>query len=264
MTGKQNMDRSYLTNEKVVEASRDFVCVRLATYEDEAEGEFLESVFRGRSGELENSVFALLAPDGKTKLTRAGRSPHMVFRARSEEESVEQMVEKMREIAKRYPGKGWKAQLEIPYLADLRRGLNVASCDLQLLVVVAAKSESEKRKLEKALLPLAWDDEFQGQFAYANVSKLAELKAISGAAKKSSVIVVEPDAYGMTGKAIAQLDGKDVEALGAAMAKALEEYAPAAKDSRSHIRKGHKQGVHWETEIPVTDPHAPSEHRRGR
>ena len=49
------MDRSYLSDREIVQAAREFVCVRLATYEDKAEGKFLESIFRGRSGELELS-----------------------------------------------------------------------------------------------------------------------------------------------------------------------------------------------------------------
>lgn len=53
--------------------------MRLATYENKEEGAFLESVFTGRSGKLENTVFALLEPDGKTRLSRAGRGPHRIL-----------------------------------------------------------------------------------------------------------------------------------------------------------------------------------------
>ena len=64
----------------MVTASRAFVCVRPATYESATEGKLLLSLFRGRLGNLENSVFALLGPDGKERLTKTGRSPGMVFK----------------------------------------------------------------------------------------------------------------------------------------------------------------------------------------
>ena len=67
----------------MVTASRAFVCVRPATYESAAEGKLLLSLFRGRLGNLENSVFALLGPDGKERLTQTGRSPFMVFKTSS-------------------------------------------------------------------------------------------------------------------------------------------------------------------------------------
>ena len=68
------MDRSFLSQPEVIAASRHFVCVRLTTYEDKEEGEFLKSFHVTRSGELENTVAALLAPDGKRQLARASRS----------------------------------------------------------------------------------------------------------------------------------------------------------------------------------------------
>ena len=63
----------------MIAASRRFVCARLATYEDEAEGKFLKSLVRTRSGELENSVFAILGPDEKEQLVRPGRSMRSAY-----------------------------------------------------------------------------------------------------------------------------------------------------------------------------------------
>ena len=67
------MDRSLWSDPLVIDASRKFVCVRLATYEDAVEGKLLEGIYRGRSGQLENTVFVMLAPDGKTRLSASGR-----------------------------------------------------------------------------------------------------------------------------------------------------------------------------------------------
>ena len=76
----------------MVTASRAFVCVRPATYESATEGKLLLSLFRGRIGNLENSVFALLGPDGKERLTKTGRSPGMLFK------TAAQMAERLTEL----------------------------------------------------------------------------------------------------------------------------------------------------------------------
>ncbi|MEK6235691.1 MAG: hypothetical protein N2C14_13360, partial [Planctomycetales bacterium] len=74
------MDRSLLSDEQVVQASRDFVCIRAATYEDKAEAEFLKATFVGRpGGELRNFGYCVLSPDGKRQLRRSNRGPNFVY-----------------------------------------------------------------------------------------------------------------------------------------------------------------------------------------
>ena len=63
----------------VVKASREWICIRLLTYESEAEYEFMEELLGVQKGTLPNTVFCMLAPDGKTRLSRPSRSPS-VFR----------------------------------------------------------------------------------------------------------------------------------------------------------------------------------------
>src|SRR4051812_12431801 len=93
------MDRSYLSQPEVIAASRAFVCVRLATYEDEEEGKFLKAFQVTRSGELENTVFTILAPDGKKQLARASRSARGTFG------DADRMAATMKRITGEIPGK---------------------------------------------------------------------------------------------------------------------------------------------------------------
>ena len=74
------MDRSFLSQPEVIDASRQFVCVRLTTYEDEFEAKFLKSLVRTGSGQVENSSFAILDVDGKTRLVGGGRGMDQVYR----------------------------------------------------------------------------------------------------------------------------------------------------------------------------------------
>src|SRR5947209_110531 len=93
------MDRSFLSRSEVIAASRAFVCVRLMTYENQEEADFLKSFLVTRSGELENTVFAILAPDGQQRLVRGSRTAKQTFR------DAEQMAETMNRLARTYPAK---------------------------------------------------------------------------------------------------------------------------------------------------------------
>src|SRR4029079_13149972 len=94
--GKQEMDRSFLSRPAVIAASREFVCVRLATYEDPVEAKFVQRLVRTGSGELENTAFCLFAPDGKSRLSRAGRGINHIY------SDPAQMAVEMKAVAEKY------------------------------------------------------------------------------------------------------------------------------------------------------------------
>ena len=239
----------------MIAAAQKFVCVRLATYENKEEAQFLESIFTGRSGELENTTFVILAPDGKARLTRAGRGPMFAFRGAAD------MAEGMERIAKRYPGKRGADSRDagLPVLADVRLAVNVAACDRVPLVITYGPTKAQRKELEKRLAPLAWSNAFVGRFAHVFATDADELKAIEDAKEKAGYLVVEPDPFGLEAKVLVQIDaGADEEAIEKALTEALQRHRPGSeKDTRRHRQQGRRAGVHWETEIPVTDPGRP-------
>jgi hypothetical protein len=250
------MDRSYLSDPAVVTASREFVCIRLATYESASEAKVLASVFQSRSGLLENTVFALLAPDGKTLLARSGRSPREAVGG-TPDEAVKALAAKLKELSGKYPGSA-PVGAALPTLADLRRGLNVAACEIQPLVGIVAGGDESRKKIEQALLPLIWSGEFAGRFAVARAKDLAEAaEYVDGALKGDGVFVVQPDAFGLKGRLLAFVPGSDRDAMAAALKQGLQQFVAESKDSRRHIDEGMRRGIRWKTEIPVTDPMAP-------
>ena len=245
------MDRSFLSDQGIVGKSRDFVCIRLATYESAAEAKILSSLLQTRSGLLENTVFAILTPDGTTKLAPAGRSPREAFG------TAEEGARKMADLSAKYPGTA-PVGSDLPWLVDLRRGMNVAACELQPLVGVVSRSDESRARIEQALLPLAWSKEFAGRFAYARAKTPAEAaEYIEGKIESDGLFVVQPDAFGVKGRLLAFVPGSDREAMAKGLAKGLAGFAPEAKDSRRHIDEGVRKGLNWKTEIPVTDPMSP-------
>ncbi len=220
---------------------------------------FLTDVFRGRSGQLENTVFTILAPDGKTRLARPSRSPGMTFGW--DDTGVQRMVTSMARIAKRYRPKA--SVRALPRLKNVRLGLNVAACDSVALVVIRAPSAAVRKRWEGMLQALAYEDALRGLFVYAPCGTLKELAhaKIQGASTKNSaaLLIVQPDSYGQNGKVLAQSkDGIDKKTLRVLLKKGLAAHLAVSKgDHRTHVRNGRRNKVYWETETPVTDSHRP-------
>ena len=249
------MDRSFLSQPAVIAASRRFICVRLATYESAEEAEFLKSVFLGRSGELENTTFALLAPDGRTTLSRAGRSPDFAFRGTRELTPAAEMAQSMDAIAKRYEKSALKDPAEMPVAEDVRLGLDIASCDGQPLVILCGDDAAARKKLAERVGAASWTEPLLGRAAYAVATKADDLKAVEGAPKGAGLLVVQPDTYGLTGKVLASApQGADAARIAQTLTDGFAAHRAPAKDPRAHIAEGRRLGIDWKTEIPDTDP----------
>jgi hypothetical protein len=247
------MDRSFLSQTEVIQASRKFVCIRLATYEDKAEAEVLKTMLRTPSGQLENTVFALLTPDASRYLARPGRSPDWAFASAAE------MAQGMRQIAAQYGDKaGPVVGSTLPALANMRLALDVAACDSQPVVVVVGSDAETARRLEERLTPLAWTDGIMGRAAFVGVSSAAELKGVSGVTVKRGYLVLAPDKFGLHGTVLAQIDGSaDESHLRAALVAGLDRFQPPAKDHFRHMRDGFQKDIYWDTAVSATDPHTP-------
>lgn len=233
----------------MAEAAQDFVCIRLATYEDAEEAEFLKEIFVGRSGELENTVFCLLAPDGRQQLSRPGRGPHFTFG------SPGSMAREMKQIANRYETQDGDGIPKLPQMKNFRLGLNVAECDALPLVVCVATGDHNMQSLHDSLAPLAFQDQLAGRFGYASVKDLSEMESIDGKKTEYGFLIVEPGEFGTKGIVRQTISG-DVSSddLAGQLIAFANEFRRRDKDHHDHVRTGKENGVDWETEIPVTDP----------
>ena len=244
------MDRSFLTNADVIKASRDFVCIRLATYEDDAEAEYLKTIYLGRNGDLENTVFCLLSPDGDENLCRAGRGPQFAFR------NPRDMASEMNKIAKQYQAKP-RADGEtiLPEMKDIRLGINVSSCDGIPSIICYSKDEQQLAKMKSRLAPLAVGAELGGKFVYSSTTDADDLKQVAGFEKASAgILIVAPDSYGLEGevKRFIAAD-QSTEAIAKVLTEFASDTSKTTKNHGSHVRKGIGSGKDWKTAIPVTD-----------
>jgi len=84
--------------------------------------------------------------------------------------------------------------------------------------------------------------------------KKEDLKPLAGANDSSAIMVVEPGAFGVSGKVVAQLDANVTEAsIQELLVKAIKDFEPHVKNHRSHIQLGSQLGLEWESAIPETD-----------
>jgi len=248
------MDGSYLFQPEVIAASRQFVCARLISYEDKDEAVFLKWLTRTRSGQVENSSFGILSPDAKGKLVFAMRGIEGTYA------DSRAMADGMKKIAAQYKSAGEPETL--PLAADIRIGLDVASADGQPFVALVATDSAERKELESGVAKLAWSKSYIGHFVYASTSDPKDLAPIEGVNPASTVIVVQPDRFGLKGKVLAQ--ARTIKDVPATFDAALKSYVRDPKSTPSHVRDGRQQGVFWETKTPVTDPMEAAARERSR
>lgn len=243
------MDRSFLFDEEVIKASRDYVCIRLASYEDAGEAEFLKTIYVGRTGELENTVFVLLSPDTKTDLCRAGRGPHFAFR------SPAVLAAAMKEIAKEYPAKELNRAPALPQLKNFRLGLNVSSCDGLPLVICVGETAEDVKKLNAKLSPLAFEEALAGKFGFASALTSEKLGVVAAYESQTGFLLIQPGEYGVDGKLVKAFAADVTQTeLRSSLLSYVDSVGKINKHHNQHVRKGRRTGQNWVTEIPVTDP----------
>jgi len=253
------MDRSFLSQPSVIAASRSFVCIRLATYENELEAAFLKSFRVTRSGEVENTVFSIMSPDGKQSLVRASRSARQTF------SDAAAMADSMRRIAKNYESRAEGKPTMLPVVANVRLAIDVAACDNQPLVAIFAKDDAKRRVLESRIAALAWSEKFIGRFVYVSEDNEKDLAAIASEKKDEGIFVVKADTFGLNGTLLARADVASTDAeFEKCLTAGLSRFSKASKQHHSHVRTGHEKGIFWETVMPVTDPMENQARARGK
>ena len=242
------MDRSFLSDEEVIEASRDFVCIRTATYEDKREATFLMYTLFGGADDLRNFGFCILAPDGKRKLKDSNRGPNFVY------ETAIEMGEDLRRIARQFPELTTEneAHLSLPQMKSARLGLNVASCDGLPCIVVLGTNQDGIDQLIHNLNEVIWDEELMGKFIFASTENRADLNVVPGASSKTGILVIAPNEYGTKGQLIEAI-GADVthDDLKRVLFDAAANFTRKSKNHGSHVRYGRRNGETWQTEVPV-------------
>lgn len=241
------MDRSFLSQPPVVAAARKFVCIRLTSYEDESEKAFVSKLV---NGDPANTAFAILAPDG-TRAVRGrgpGRGPRDLYTDPAD------MAKGMDVIAAKYPPlvepAGGPA---LPVTLNAKVGLAVAASELQPLVVIVASDAKVRAEREAVVAELAWGEEFHGRLTFATAVSVKGIPKLTGQTVSDGVLFIEPDEFGAGGKVVKEVSGDQLAAqLADAMRETLKSHVRTEKTRRQLAEKGLKEGIFYETGIPVS------------
>jgi len=227
-----------------VQASREWICVRPATYESAAEAKILSRWFSGRDGDLENTTFALLDPSGERALARAGRGPEMVYAGSKD------FAAALRQLAGDFEAKEGTAKL--PMVADLRLGLNVAASDGLPLVVIVAAAKAKREALMQQLEQARSEGRFTGQAHFVVLETAQLIHKMEGYKAEASLHVLQPDTFGRSAEIVAAFAAAEKK-LATKLAITLKAARIDKAGHRDHVRQGKRAGVSWKSAIPVSD-----------
>lgn len=218
------------------------MCVRIDSYESAEHQKYVRTFLDGR---FENSAFCLLAPNGQDWLTRAGRGPEMVLGHRSS-------VIQMKTIAAKYPDRKDGSQALMQDFHSVRQALNVASADQRVLVLVNG-SQDAIESLRTSLQSVANDKRIVGRFHFDFDAGDDWHKQVKGLKADSGIILIRPGEFGLDGSVMRQLPlNTSNSELVTAMLTANSEFAKTTKKKvySSHVAKGTKLGVYFESAVP--------------
>ncbi len=250
------------STKEFVAASRDFVCVRLETYESKEHQDLIRKFLNGR---MENTAFCILDPNGEEQLTRASRSPESILGAEGRgpgavKGSNEDVIAEMKELVSDYRLRGDASAMVLQDFHSYRQALNVASGDQRLLIFVAARPQDQE-SAQKTLKPVFANEEVIGLFHLDFGDPEEDTKWASSLTKlrnKSGIIVIQSDAFGQKGEVLAQLPitAKAAE-IKTALLLANEKFAASEKrkDYSDHVAEGRREDIFFETVMPFGEDH---------
>lgn len=240
------MDRSFLVRPEVISAAKKFVCIRLTSYEDESEKLFVSTLVKG---EVANTAFAILAPDG-TPAVRGrgpGRGPSDLYKDSAD------MAKGMDAIAQKYPLKKVDGVPALPVALNATVGMAIAAGDNQPLILVLSSDAKRQAEMEAKVTAFAWNKDFEGRFVYATASSMKDLPKVQGHTITDGVLLIEPDIFGVGGKVVKEISGDQLsKQLRDAMQETVKNHVVIEKARRELAQRGLKEGIFYETGIPVS------------
>lgn len=261
-------------NKDFIATTRDFVCVRIETYEGSESEKLVRNVLNGRYA---NTSFCIFDPTGERRLSNSGRSPSsLTRRGRGGDAAV---IAAMQRIANRANPKKDAGPALLPDANTFRQALNVASADQRLLLVVTTEDEKQREVLATNLRKVLAAEDLVGKFHVDQIedqadsegeSKWREALGVKG--KPQDLLIVRPGEFGLKGEVMQGLDAKaSVTTIKKAVVDCNETFAASEKRKShgKHVSKGLRNNVQFENEIPHGEDRdgngkRDKEERRGR
>ena len=208
------------------------------------------------SGRFANTAFCVFDPEGKQKLSRAGRSPQRSLASGENSElNNDAVVRQMARIASKYEAKGESDETLLQSFHSFRQALNVASSDQRLLVLVNAENTEA---VTNELKPVFAGEEVVGKFHLHFTNKERDKNwsnVIKGDKNQPGIVIIRAGKFGLDGVVMKQLSAStNADELKAALLEANEKFADVEdrKNYSSHVAQGQRERIYFENEIPRT------------
>ncbi len=261
-----------LSQKDFIEASKEFVCIRLETYESKETQDRIRDLLQGS---MQNTAFVVYAPDGKTKLTRSQRSPQFVLGGRGSKD-IAPVIDQMGEIADEYKVKGSANSAVLQDFDSFKQSLNVASADQRLLVFTVSP-QNKMTRVRKSLQAVFNDPSVSGKFHFdiAGKGDVKWAEILKNVDAKTGIFIIKSDEFGQEGVVVKSLPlDTAASRLRAELLAANKQFAKLEKrkDYGKHVNQGRREGVKFENAIQhgedrngdgKVDEHKPSQGRRG-
>ena len=174
------------------------------------------------------------------------------------------------EIADDYRAKGKSEAAAVPDFPNFRLGLNVASADQRVIILISG-TEKEIKEARKSISAVSNDPEIIGRFHYDfETDPKTWTGILTGSKSKSGIKIIVPDTYGQKGRIIKSLPLETkAEKLKAALLKANETFVKTTekKNYQNHVQEGRRKGVKWTMPMEFgedRDGDGKIDHRAGR
>ena len=207
-------------------------------------------------GRFENTAFCILSPDGKKRLSGAGRSPRQGFGAgRSGEDGQNKaVIESMEKIAAKYPVKGSDSQAVVQDFHSFKQALNIASGDQRLLVFVVA-SKNDRERLKTSMQQVANHPDVIGRYHYdfADTIDAKWSEVITGDRNKTGIFIIQAGKFGQDGQVVAELPlNTQPEKIRSSLKQENQKFAKneTRKVYSDHVVEGRREGVKYVDNMP--------------
>lgn len=210
------------------------------------------------NGVYANTAFCIFDPQGKRRLSRAGRSPTSVM-GRGASDTNEGIIREMKRIASRYKPKASEKETVLQDFLSFRQALNVAAADQRLLVFVNADKDAVE-EISPTLTKLFADEEIIGRFHLdfagdedEKWSQSIEVTKSKGAKSKPAINVIRSGKFGLDGQLMEQLSlDSSFDELKKKLLASNKKFGSTEerKDYANHVMEGKRKGIKYESEIP--------------
>lgn len=204
------------------------------------------------NGRFTNTSFCVFDPQGRQRLSKAGRSPSDLVPGHGGEADDDAIIQAMNRIAARYRPKQADEQAVLQDFDSFRQALNVASADQRLLVFVTSADEALAANLQRVLFDETQIGKFHLDFGDAKTDQ-EWAENIRGVDDRARLFIIRADQFGTSGVVMGQLaENATSKVIAKTLTNCNKQFASVEqrKTYSDHVKQGRRQGVYFENAIP--------------